>query len=79
MKIDGKAYRTIWVADDGAAVEIIDQQQLPHVFATVRLETLPQAAEAIRAMTVRGAPPALIFRKYRCTDCEYRHFCGDIV
>lgn len=56
MKIDGKAYRTIWVADDGAAVEIIDQQQLPHVFATVRLETLPQAAEAIRAMTVRGAP-----------------------
>jgi DNA-directed RNA polymerase subunit RPC12/RpoP len=22
-------------------------------------------------MTVRGAPPALIFRKYRCTDCEY--------
>jgi len=25
MKVDGKPYRTIWPADDGWAVEIIDQ------------------------------------------------------
>jgi methylthioribose-1-phosphate isomerase len=38
------------------AVEIIDQTRLPHAFAVVRLETLDEAAQAIRAMLVRGAP-----------------------
>jgi methylthioribose-1-phosphate isomerase len=55
MKIDGVSYRTIWPAADGA-VEIIDQTCLPHVFATVRLETVEDAARAIRDMWVRGAP-----------------------
>ncbi len=48
--------RTIWPAADGTSVEIIDQTQLPHAFATVRLATLDEAAHAIRAMLVRGAP-----------------------
>jgi methylthioribose-1-phosphate isomerase len=56
MKVDGVAYRTIWPAADGAGVEIIDQTRLPHAFATVRLETVADAAHAIRAMLVRGAP-----------------------
>ena len=56
MKIDGRHYRSIWVADDRWAVEIIDQTELPHRFVTRRLETLDDAAEAIRAMRVRGAP-----------------------
>jgi methylthioribose-1-phosphate isomerase len=56
MKVQGVPYRTIWLADDGAAVEIIDQTRLPHVFATVRLETMDDAARAIRTMQVRGAP-----------------------
>ncbi len=55
MKVDGKAYRTIWLAADGWAVEIIDQTRLPHSFETTRLETMEQAAHAIRAMLVRGA------------------------
>jgi methylthioribose-1-phosphate isomerase len=38
------------------AVEIIDQTRLPHAFVTVRLGTLEDAAHAIRAMLVRGAP-----------------------
>lgn len=54
MRIDGKAYRTIWPED--GAVEIIDQTRLPHVFATVRLKTLDEAAVAIAEMWVRGAP-----------------------
>ena len=29
MKIDGKAYRTIWLGEDGWTVEIIDQTLLP--------------------------------------------------
>ena len=56
MKVDGKPYRTIWLAGDGRSVEIIDQTRLPHAFVTVRLETLEDAAEAMRAMLVRGAP-----------------------
>ena len=56
MKVDGKPRRTIWLAADGWAIEIIDQTRLPHDFVTCRLETLEDAAHAIRAMLVRGAP-----------------------
>jgi methylthioribose-1-phosphate isomerase len=56
MKIDGKQMRTIWVESDAASAGIIDQTQLPHLFATARLATLEDAARAIRTMQVRGAP-----------------------
>ncbi len=56
MLVNGKPTRTIQAADDGWGVEIIDQTRLPHEFAMVRLETLAQAAHAIQAMLVRGAP-----------------------
>ncbi len=56
MNVSGRPTRTIWPSADGTAVEIIDQTRLPHTFATVRLATLDDAAHAIRAMLVRGAP-----------------------
>ncbi len=62
MKIDGVAYRSIWVdsedgsPDGGWPVRIIDQTRLPWSLELARLETLDQAAHAIRAMQVRGAP-----------------------
>ncbi len=56
MKIDGKHYRTIWLAEDGWSVEIIDQTRLPHEFVIARLETTEDAAHAIKSMQVRGAP-----------------------
>ena len=56
MKIQGHPYRTIWPTADGNAVEVIDQTKLPHEFVTLRLETMEQAADAIRRMIVRGAP-----------------------
>ncbi len=56
MNVDGTPKRTIWLAEDGWAVEIIDQTRLPHEFAVRRLETLDEAAVAIRDMWVRGAP-----------------------
>jgi methylthioribose-1-phosphate isomerase len=55
MKIHGKPYRTIWPERDGA-VGIIDQTRLPHRFETLSLRTLEEAAHAIKAMIVRGAP-----------------------
>jgi methylthioribose-1-phosphate isomerase len=56
MKVNGIPQRTIWVAADGWALEILDQTQLPHRLMTLRLETLADAARAIREMWVRGAP-----------------------
>ncbi|USG63017.1 S-methyl-5-thioribose-1-phosphate isomerase [Sneathiella marina] len=56
MKVDGKAYRSIWLATDGWSVEIIDQTKLPHEFVVVTLTSAEEAAHAISAMLVRGAP-----------------------
>jgi methylthioribose-1-phosphate isomerase len=56
MNVGGRAMRTIWPAEDGRSVEIIDQTRLPHELVTVRLEALDDAARAIADMQVRGAP-----------------------
>jgi methylthioribose-1-phosphate isomerase len=56
LKVGGRAYRTLWLADDGWAVEIIDQTRLPAELQVLRLTTLAEAARAIRTMQVRGAP-----------------------
>jgi methylthioribose-1-phosphate isomerase len=55
MKISGTHYRTIWPAS-GGTVRVIDQTRLPFEFATLDLESLDDAARAIRTMVVRGAP-----------------------
>jgi methylthioribose-1-phosphate isomerase len=56
MKVDGKATRSIWLEPDGWSVGVINQTALPHRFVTARLATLDEAAHAIRAMVIRGAP-----------------------
>jgi len=56
MKVQGRPYRTIWLESEGGDVSIIDQTKLPHEFSVVRLRSLAEAAHAIRAMLVRGAP-----------------------
>ncbi|HZC56941.1 MAG TPA: S-methyl-5-thioribose-1-phosphate isomerase [Xanthobacteraceae bacterium] len=56
MKVDGKSMRTIWLEPDSWSVGVIDQTALPHRLATARLTTLDEAAHAIRAMVIRGAP-----------------------
>src|ERR1700716_3895484 len=56
MRVDGKNTRSIWLEADGWSVGAIDQSQLPHRFATIRLTTLDDAARAILTMQVRGAP-----------------------
>lgn len=55
MRISGQHYRTIWPTAAGS-IRVIDQSRLPFEFATVDLETLDDAARAIRTMVVRGAP-----------------------
>jgi methylthioribose-1-phosphate isomerase len=56
MKVVGKAMRSIWLESDGWSVGVIDQTALPHRLVTARLTTLAEAAHAIRAMVIRGAP-----------------------
>ncbi len=56
MKINGKSYRTIWLAEDGRGVDIIDQTALPHRLVIARLASCDDAARAIKTMQVRGAP-----------------------
>jgi methylthioribose-1-phosphate isomerase len=55
VKVSGKHYRTIWPTAAGS-VRVIDQSRLPFEFSTVDLNTLDDAAKAIRTMVVRGAP-----------------------
>src|SRR5205823_13896315 len=56
MKVAGRPMRTIWLAEDGRTVEIIDQTRLPHELVILRLASAADAARAIRDMQVRGAP-----------------------
>mgnify|MGYP005834989485 CR=1 FL=1 len=56
MDIHGTPTRTIRPLPDLGGVEIIDQTLLPHRLEWRVLRTLEDAAEAIRAMRVRGAP-----------------------
>ena len=56
MNIAGRPTRTIWLAEDGASVAVLDQTKLPHAVEVRRLVSLADAAEAIRTMVVRGAP-----------------------
>ncbi len=56
MRVNGRQQRTIWPAEDGASVCILDQVRLPHALEILTLRTLEDAAHAIRDMHVRGAP-----------------------
>ncbi|MBI2277574.1 MAG: S-methyl-5-thioribose-1-phosphate isomerase [Dechloromonas sp.] len=56
MNIDGIPTRTLRAHPEQRAIDIIDQTRLPHALHWVRVATLAEAAHAIRAMQVRGAP-----------------------
>ena len=57
MKVDGVAYRSVWVTpDDGWSVQIFDQTKLPWSLDILRLTTRDEAAHAIKSMQTRGAP-----------------------
>lgn len=56
LKIEGRAFRTIWREDDTGDVAVLDQAVLPHRIAIKSLRTCEEAADAISEMTVRGAP-----------------------
>ncbi|HEX2209582.1 MAG TPA: S-methyl-5-thioribose-1-phosphate isomerase [Longimicrobium sp.] len=54
MRVSGTPYRTVWM--DAGTVHLIDQNRLPFAFRLVACADHRATAEAIRDMTVRGAP-----------------------
>ena len=54
MKVNNMQYRSIWVREN--KVQIIDQRMLPHKFVIENLDSVNDAARAIKDMHVRGAP-----------------------
>lgn len=57
MLIDGKNYQTIWADEnDKSIIRVIDQQKLPFFFEIKELRSVEDVFNAIRDMTVRGAP-----------------------
>ena len=56
MLVRGTPTRTLHLAVDGRTVMAIDQTKLPHAFEHIAMRTMADAAHAIRAMLVRGAP-----------------------
>ena len=57
MQVDGKNFHTIWVDPDNQhIIKVIDQRKLPFEFQVVDLLTPADAYDAIKNMTVRGAP-----------------------
>jgi methylthioribose-1-phosphate isomerase len=57
MNVNGTPFHTIWVhPENPEVVQVIDQRKLPFEFAVVDLLTVQDAFDAIRNMTVRGAP-----------------------
>jgi len=56
MRINGKAFRTIWFDEKNQTVKIIDQTKLPHKFEVKNLKTVKDSINAIKNMEVRGAP-----------------------
>lgn len=56
MRVGDRHYRSIWLAEDGRTVQVIDQTRLPHEFRIANFTTCAEIADAIKTMVVRGAP-----------------------
>jgi methylthioribose-1-phosphate isomerase len=57
MKIEGKNYRSIWIDEsDPGIIKVIDQEKLPFSFEIRELRSVEDIFNAIKDMTVRGAP-----------------------
>ena len=74
MKIHHKSRTSIWSEDQHRTVHILDQTLLPFTLEERELVSMEQAAEAIRAMRVRGAPLIGVTAAYAValqmkTDC----------
>ncbi|WP_028579812.1 S-methyl-5-thioribose-1-phosphate isomerase [Desulfogranum japonicum] len=87
MQVQGKPYRSLWLAANGRDVECIDQTRLPHNFVVAEISTAEDAMEAIRDMWVRGAPLIGAMAAYgvclglheSCTEEHLHQICEKLI
>ncbi len=87
MQVQGKPYRSLWLAANGRDVECIDQTRLPHEFVIADIKGVDDAMEAIRDMWVRGAPligamaayGVCLGLQHECTADHLRTICGQLI
>ena len=79
MLINGKEYRSLWLED--GVLYMINQNLLPFEFVIKELRSYQEVVEAIRDMTVRGAPAigaagafAMAMAASAAPDCGFRAF-----
>lgn len=56
MSVESNSPYTVFIDEAERRVAVLDQRLLPHRVEYVDLKNAQEAAEAIRDMTVRGAP-----------------------
>lgn len=71
-----KEYRTIWM--EGTNVCMIDQRTLPHEFKVYRSKHHTETADAIRNMTVRGAPAIGAAASYAVAQAASEYLGSDM-
>lgn len=54
MNVNGTPTRTIWLAEDGCSVQVIDQTKLPHTWEVLTLRSMAEAARAIKDIARGG-------------------------
>ncbi len=55
MLVNGKSYKTIWL-DGSGKIKTVDQNLIPFKFRIISLKSSDDIANAIKKMTLRGAP-----------------------
>ncbi len=58
VKINNKVenYMSVWFESASGIIKAINQNKLPHEFEIIELKTYTETANAIKTMTIRGAP-----------------------
>jgi methylthioribose-1-phosphate isomerase len=83
MLVNGKQYETIWYDTKTEKVNVINQQKLPFVFEIESLKNVDDIFNAIKNMTVRGAPLIGVSAAYgfflAVKNCSYitKNFISD--
>ncbi|HEU0053453.1 MAG TPA: S-methyl-5-thioribose-1-phosphate isomerase, partial [Longimicrobium sp.] len=75
MRVSGEHYRTVWM--ERGVVRLIDQNRLPFDFRVVDCADHRATAEAVRDMTVRGAPAIGAAAAFALAQA-FREAAGDV-
>ncbi|MCX7696171.1 MAG: S-methyl-5-thioribose-1-phosphate isomerase [Bacteroidales bacterium] len=64
MLFNGKSYQSVWAEQNKKIIYLVNQRNLPFSFEIVEIKTIEELLEAIKNLTVRGAPAIGIAAAY---------------